>query len=104
MEIFGIGGPEMLAIVVIALIALGPQRLPEVARTVGRAIYEFRKVSSEATSVFREVIDTTQYDVHGQRYSPGTGEPVQPDGLPYPMDSTGVHPMFRRGNDAFIPP
>jgi len=38
MEIFGIGWAEMLVIAIVALIVVGPERLPEVARTVGRAL------------------------------------------------------------------
>ena len=44
---FGIGMPELAVIMVIALIVLGPKRLPEVARNLGRAMAEFRRQSSE---------------------------------------------------------
>ncbi len=40
---FGIGAPEMALIVVLALIFIGPAKLPEVARTVGRTYKEFQK-------------------------------------------------------------
>ena len=39
---FNIGPLELLVVLVIALIVLGPQRLPEVARSVGRGMREFR--------------------------------------------------------------
>jgi Tat protein translocase TatB subunit len=102
MDVFGIGAPELLVILVIALIVLGPERLPDMARTIGRTVYEFRKVTREATSVFQEVIDTAQYET---TLSPtGTPpEPRQPNGLPYPMDNTGVHPMFRRDATGNLP-
>lgn len=38
-----VGAGEILIVLIIALIVLGPQRLPEVARTVGRGIREFRE-------------------------------------------------------------
>jgi Tat protein translocase TatB subunit len=44
---FGIGTPELLVILVLALVVVGPQRLPELARTIGRALREFRKVQDE---------------------------------------------------------
>jgi Tat protein translocase TatB subunit len=44
---FGIGGPELLVIFVVALLVLGPNKLPELARTLGRAMSEVRRVSTE---------------------------------------------------------
>jgi len=105
MDIFGIGTPELIIILIVALVVLGPERLPTVARTVGKTIYEFRKMSNEATSVFREVIDTAQLETGpllGNHVNEA-GEPVQPNGLPYPVDNTGIHPIYRRDSTARIP-
>ena len=44
---FGIGGTELLVILVVALIVLGPKSVPQIARTLGKAMGEFRKVSTE---------------------------------------------------------
>jgi Tat protein translocase TatB subunit len=43
---FGVGMPELLVILGVALIVLGPKRLPEVARGLGKAIAELRKATS----------------------------------------------------------
>ncbi len=40
---FGIGAPEMALIAVLAIIFIGPAKLPEVARTIGRTYKEFQK-------------------------------------------------------------
>jgi sec-independent protein translocase protein TatA len=45
--LFGIGMPELLIIMVVALLVLGPKRLPEVARSLGRGLAEFRRASSD---------------------------------------------------------
>jgi Tat protein translocase TatB subunit len=42
-----IGPPELILIFVIALVIVGPQRLPELARTVGKGLREFRKMQDE---------------------------------------------------------
>ncbi len=52
MDFFGIGPGELLLILVVALIVLGPGRLPEVARNLGKMVREFRKATSEVTREF----------------------------------------------------
>lgn len=44
---FGIGFTELLLILVIALIVLGPEKLPDLAKALGRAFAEFKKASEE---------------------------------------------------------
>ena len=53
---FGIGMPEMILILAIALIVIGPKKLPDLARSLGRAMREFRK----ATNEFKESIQLDQ--------------------------------------------
>lgn len=50
---FGIGMPEMILILAIALIVIGPKKLPDLAKSLGRAMREFKK----ATSEFKETMD-----------------------------------------------
>ena len=51
---FGIGMPELVIIMVIALIVIGPQKLPDLARSLGKGLAEFKK----ATEDFKQSIDT----------------------------------------------
>lgn len=46
---FGIGMPELMVIMVVALVVLGPKRLPEIARALGKGLAEFRRATSDVT-------------------------------------------------------
>ena len=54
---FGIGMTELLVILVLALLVLGPKRLPEMARSLGRGLAEFRRAS---TDIRREFLDVSE--------------------------------------------
>lgn len=47
MNIFGIGLPEMVLIFVVALLVFGPKKLPEIGRSLGKAIRGFQDASKE---------------------------------------------------------
>jgi sec-independent protein translocase protein TatA len=44
---FGIGVPELVIILVIALLVIGPQKLPDLARSLGKGLAEFKKASED---------------------------------------------------------
>ncbi|ACK72605.1 twin-arginine translocation protein, TatA/E family subunit [Gloeothece citriformis PCC 7424] len=52
MNIFGIGLPEMMLILVVALLIFGPKKLPEIGRSLGKAIRGFQEASKEFESEF----------------------------------------------------
>lgn len=53
---FGIGMTELVVIMIVALIVFGPTRLPELARSLGRAMGEFRRASTDIRQTFHEAV------------------------------------------------
>jgi sec-independent protein translocase protein TatA len=51
-----IGMPEMLVILVIALIVFGPRKLPELGKSIGKSLAEFKRASNELKSTLEEEI------------------------------------------------
>ena len=52
---FGIGMPELLLILALALIVLGPKKLPELARALGKGMAEFRRATDELKDEVRQL-------------------------------------------------
>ncbi len=71
---FGVGVPEMLIIMVVALLVFGPERLPELARTVGRAV---GRVKAATNSIQKEI----------ERGMDSLDAPPPPDEKPRPEPS-----------------
>jgi sec-independent protein translocase protein TatA len=56
MNVFGIGLPEMLLIMVVALLIFGPKKLPEIGRSLGKAIRGFQDASKEFENEFKREV------------------------------------------------
>lgn len=82
---FGIGMPELLVILVIAVIFIGPSKLPDVARALGRGLREFRS----ATDDFKNSID-----IEAQVVSPR-----QPLASHHQQEKHSVAQMIAPGSD-----
>lgn len=54
---FGIGLPELILIMAVALIVVGPDKLPELAKSLGKGIFELKKAASSLKDSLNEVED-----------------------------------------------
>ncbi len=59
---FGIGMTELLVILTIGLLVIGPKKLPELARSLAKGLAEFRRASTEMRREFLEVADEVRID------------------------------------------
>lgn len=91
-----IGMPELIVIFVIALIIFGPRKLPELGRSLGKGINEFKRASNELKSTFEEEVRVEeQRDKERQRAEaaarPTTPHPVDEPVVPRTSDSSHTH-------------
>ncbi|MDE0031313.1 MAG: Sec-independent protein translocase protein TatB [Deltaproteobacteria bacterium] len=68
---FGIGMPELLLILAVALIVLGPKKLPEMARALGRGLAEFRRTTDDMKRELQTAADEIE--------TPPSSESTQPE-------------------------
>ncbi len=84
---FGIGMPELLIVLVVALLVLGPRKLPDAARSLGRGMAEFRRASADLRSSLTAPIDEIKETVRDLDRPPGDGEkssePDSPEAPPH---------------------
>jgi sec-independent protein translocase protein TatA len=83
---FSLGWQETVVIFILALLLFGPKKLPELGRTLGKALTEFRRASTELKSTFeremrnleqeaepiRQAANEYQYDTYNHDYSSGS--------------------------------
>ncbi|HBO69707.1 MAG TPA: twin-arginine translocase subunit TatB [Deltaproteobacteria bacterium] len=90
---FGIGLQEMLVILVVVLIFFGPKRLPDLAKSLGKGIAEFKKASDE---VRKGIDDAVREDSEEAPPPKEEAEAKKPDGGDPKADSARSEPPASR--------
>jgi sec-independent protein translocase protein TatA len=72
-----LGMPELIVIFVIALVVFGPRKLPELGRSLGRGIAEFKKATSELQNTLEQEINA---DEQRTKTAEGAGKTAAHDG------------------------
>src|SRR5580765_5722308 len=71
---FNIGTGEMIMIAVVALLVLGPQRLPELSRGIGKFLREFRRQTDDVRNVVEREFYRMDNDINAPAPQPAPGE------------------------------
>lgn len=75
-----IGFPELMIILVVALIVFGPRKLPELGRSLGKSLNEFKRASNELRNTLDEEIRVEEQ----RKAPPPVPAPTDPAALPSP--------------------
>lgn len=59
----GIGLPEIIIVLVIVLVIFGPRKLPDIGKSLGKSITEFKKATSEVNETTKEIKETVENSV-----------------------------------------
>ena len=79
-----LGVPEMIFIFVLALLILGPKKLPELGRSIGKGMAEFRRASNELRSTFEREMHTLERE--NESVKEAASSPSGASSYDYPYD------------------
>ncbi len=98
---FGIGLPELILIMIVALLVVGPKKLPDLARSLGKAMGDFKRMTDDVKQTFEEEFPEKETEgggagevkeadtpVKGQIESGQYGDAAPGEGPPDPSDKT----------------
>jgi sec-independent protein translocase protein TatB len=80
LAMFGIGLPELVIILIVALLVVGPSKLPEVARSVGKALGQFRRMADDVKETFALELDREEQNKEESKGEPTISEKPEGEG------------------------
>lgn len=81
-----IGMPELIIILTLALIIFGPRKLPELGRSLGKSLGEFKRASNELRNTLDEEIRIEEERTSAQRAAAAPPPPPVPEAPPVPNE------------------
>ena len=87
---FGLGFGEIVIILVLALVLLGPQKLPEVAKQLGKGLRDFKKASDDLKGQFEQELYADERKAARARIAPPTAAAPVPAVAPQPVPPASV--------------
>jgi sec-independent protein translocase protein TatA len=93
----GLGGPEILLILVIVLVLFGGEKLPGFARGLGKSIREFKKAASGVEEEFKRALDEDEHKHRSALPPPPTTFPPYPPAVSYTEPPVASHAAAAAG-------
>jgi len=97
-----IGVPELIVIFLVALLIFGPRKLPDIGKSIGKGLAEFKRASDDLKKTIEEEIEQGKQEVSSVRreiaevsntlHAAAPLGPTEPEPAPPPPDSRPIHP------------
>ncbi len=84
----GLGMPEVILILVVALIIFGPRKLPELGKTLGQAMSQFRRASDDFKRTWEQEVEMEKY---------------RTDSTPHSVESSSSSSEYNSSNETYNP-
>ncbi|HEU0106961.1 MAG TPA: twin-arginine translocase TatA/TatE family subunit [Vicinamibacteria bacterium] len=94
-----LGGPEVILILVVALIVFGPRRLPEIGKSMGKMLAEFRKASNDFKRTIEDELEAEKTKESSASISP----PTTADSVPAATEVTAAEVTAPEAPAAVVP-
>lgn len=104
---FDIGATELLLVIVVAILVIGPKDMPLALRTAGRWVGKVRKMSAQFRSGFDNIVREAELDDMEKKWKAQNEQIMRdnPEGVPAEMEPTGAYPASKSAEkDAEIAP
>ncbi len=90
-----VGSPEILVILLIALLLFGPQKLPEMGKSLGKAIREFKKATADLQDTIEREVEDLKQDVKEPAKETPRPKGALPSPKPRPVSETAPEEPVR---------